>query len=162
MSAPAQGRHGEREDRSVFADERNPAPAAPPRKPQARRDPRNGQIRYVRMWISDFIADTHLLSHTAAGVYIRLFWAAVSAQEHVADDPAYIVKLIAITQKDWTRYREELIDFGVLELIDGRLYDRRAQKAIDEFRKASNRNKGNVESRYATPAKDVHLKDAAS
>ncbi|MBI5618791.1 MAG: DUF1376 domain-containing protein [Gammaproteobacteria bacterium] len=114
-----------------------------------RRDPRNGQIKYTRLWISDLLADTYRLTPAALGVYMRLYCASISAQAPLRDDPRVILPIAGASRGTWNKLRVELLAAGVLEVVGGLLHDRRAEKAIKEFQAASRRNRGNVARRYA-------------
>jgi uncharacterized protein YdaU (DUF1376 family) len=124
-----------------------------------RRDPRNGQIRFTRIWISDLLAETYRLSPAAMGAYMRIYAAIVTSQEPLRDDTKSLVRITGITRRAWRTIRDELLDTGVLHLVDGHLHDPRAQRAIDEFRERSRRNRGNVAHRYRVIQS---LEDAAS
>ena len=115
---------------------------------RTRRDPRNGQIRYVRLFIPDLLGDTYRLTNSELGAYMRLYGAACQAQECLIDDPKFIANIVLTSPQKWIKIREALLAAGVIEIIDGLLYDRRARKAIDEFQLASKRNRANVANRY--------------
>jgi len=113
-----------------------------------RPDPRNGQIKYIKLWVRDLLADTSHLSPIALASYVRLFMHTVLAQAPLPDKPGALSRVTGLTVGKWKTARAELLDAGVIESIDGCLHDRRAQKAIDEFREASGRNRSNVGKRY--------------
>lgn len=123
-----------------------------------RPDPRNGKVRYVRLWVRDLQADTYRLSAAALGAYVRVFLACISDQSaHISDDDARKAVGPGTTRRAWSKLRAELLAANVLELVDGRLYDPRVDPCLADFRAASKRNRGNVAQRWTV----VHgLKDA--
>lgn len=114
-----------------------------------RPDPRNGKIRYVRLWVRDLQADTYRLSPAAMGAYTRIFLACISGQSaHITDDDARKAVSPGTTRRAWSNLRAELLAANVIELVDGRLYDPRVDPCLADFRAASERNRGNVAQRW--------------
>lgn len=128
------------------------------RQSKPRRDTRNGKIKYVRLWVSDLLADTYRLTPAALGAYMRLFAATVLSKAPLRDDVASIVTIARVSKHAWKSIRAELLDAGVIEIIDGNIHDPRALRAIDEFQNRSRVGAENVAERWNV----VVLKDAES
>lgn len=130
---------------------------APASQNQLRRDPRNGRIRYINLWLIEFRGRTATLSPAAVGAYLRLLTEYALRQEPLADDAKALCRISGIARRDWAAIRDELLD--VFELVDGVLVDDYVEKRIEEFRAASKRGRSNIAKRYGVID---GLKDAQS
>lgn len=110
------------------------------------RDPRNGRIKYVRLWITEMAGRTASLSPAANGAYWRIFQHHIATQTPLPDDRKLICRITGVAPAEWPNLREELL--VILDLVDGCFRDEYAEKCIAEFRAASTRNRRNVSARY--------------
>ena len=115
---------------------------------QPRRDPRRGQIRWIRIWLRDHSAVTARLSLAAHGAYVRLVHVMVERQAPVPDD-ARIPRLIGCTRAEWRRVREELLDMGDLCLDADGWHSAAADESIAYFRERAATNRTNRARRFS-------------
>ena len=118
----------------------------PPVENQRRRDPRNGKIRFVKLWVNEMCGRTATLTPAAHGAYERLLYEYLKRQAPLPDDERLLRRITGVSRRDWPDIRDELCD--IFDLVDGYLVDEYAEKAIAEFRAKSTRNRGNVEQRF--------------
>lgn len=120
-------------------------------------DPRNGRIKYVRLWINEMRGRMSSLSVEARGAYVSLLLEYWNRQAPLPDDSKLLCRITSVSKRDWPGIRDELLE--VFNLVDGHLVDEYADRCISEFLVASARGKANVRRRY-----DVvdGLKDVAS
>ena len=126
-----------------------------------RRDPRNGRVRYVKLWITEMRGRIATLSPLARGAYFTLLLEALHQQKTLTfltkKDEKFLRLITGISPQKWSSVFSELL--GVCDLADGKFVDEYAERCLREFQEASNRNSANIGRRYAVI---VGLKDSQS
>ena len=122
-------------------------PANAPSNQHARVDPRNGKIRFAKLWITEMRGRVGALSPLARGAYFMLLFEYLNRQQPLPDDEKLLRRISGVDKVDWDDIRTELLT--VMDLVDGNLHDEYAERCIAEFRDASKRGKSNVRLRYA-------------
>ncbi|CAN0387628.1 unnamed protein product, partial [Phaeothamnion confervicola] len=96
---------------------------------------------WVKLTFKDVMTNTNGLSPAAFGAYMRIIFEYLIQLAPVPDNGKRLQRLTGVSLKDWPGIREELSD--VFDVIDGNLVDAFAEDAIAEFKKSSEKNRGN-------------------
>lgn len=100
-------------------DRRDLAPT--PSQNQPRRDPRNGRIRYVTLWINEMRGHVASLSPAARGAYLSLLLEYLTQQGPLEHDNKLLIRICGVPKRDWPGIFIELL--GVFDLVNGELVD---------------------------------------
>lgn len=111
---------------------------------------RNGQIRYVHIWLCDLIANTHSLSTTAMGAYTRLWIEMLRQQGPIQDDPRRLMQITGLSRAGWAAVRKALLECPDLSLIEGAWHSDSAANRVAYFENRSEQNRRNVKKRWGT------------
>ena len=109
---------------------------------------RYGRILWVRIFIDRMRGRTSSLSPEATGAYFRLFLAYLDRQGPLPDDDQLLASLAQASGSQWKRIRRELETHRIFQVRDGMLRDDVADERIEEFVKASERNRNNIRTRW--------------
>ena len=130
---------------------------APASQNQPRRDPRNGKIRYAKLWINEMRGRVASLSPAARGAYLSLLLEYLTQQGPLEHDDKLLIRITGVPKRDWPGIFIELL--GVFDLVNGELVDEYGDRCIAEFNAASKRGRANIGHRYGVVD---GLKDAQS
>lgn len=113
------------------------------------------RMAWARVFPDTLLARTQALSDESLAAWTRFWCYYLKLGGPVPDDPTVLRRVCAMTPKKWERVRQEWIDQKVVEPIDGYLLDRFIQSQIDHYREKSEKNRRNVNKRWAGRVEDA-------
>jgi uncharacterized protein YdaU (DUF1376 family) len=92
---------------------------------------------WYRRFPDNFIAGTVGLSLEEKGAYSLILDLIYVRGGPVPDEPRYISGVCNCSVRKWNAIRQRLIDLGKIEVVDGRLMNRRAEKELENAAKTA-------------------------